>query len=164
VIGSVHIRAARLDKDNFLGGGMLLDADAAAKTIEELAAELGLSPLEAPLSLPRTPPSQVSLRQNGSSSGICSGSADLGASLAGRREAEIVYLRQRLIVLKRTETVRPRLKATDRLIFVCRYPAAPASPNNTSDVGCQGRQPARRDFQSQNRRKPIRISRENPLW
>jgi len=79
------------------------------------------------------------LRQNGSSFGICSGSADLGVSLAGRREAEIVYLRQRLIVLKRTETVRPRLKATDRLIFVCRYPAAPASPNNTSDVGCQGR-------------------------
>jgi hypothetical protein len=37
------------------------------------------------------------------------------------REAEIVFLRQQLIVLKRTAPVRPRLKATDRLIFVCLY-------------------------------------------
>jgi hypothetical protein len=35
------------------------------------------------------------------------------------REAEIVFLRQQLIVLKRTARVRPRLKATDRLTFVC---------------------------------------------
>src|SRR5260370_23139784 len=37
------------------------------------------------------------------------------------RETEIVYLRQQLLVLKRTAPARPRLKATDRLIFVCLY-------------------------------------------
>jgi hypothetical protein len=37
------------------------------------------------------------------------------------REAEIVYLRQQIVVLKRTAPARPRLKATDRLIFVCLY-------------------------------------------
>jgi hypothetical protein len=37
------------------------------------------------------------------------------------REAEIVYLRQQLVVLKRTAPARPRLKATDRLIIVCLY-------------------------------------------
>jgi hypothetical protein len=36
-----------------------------------------------------------------------------------RREAEILYLRQQLIVLKRSKPARPRVKATDRLIFVC---------------------------------------------
>jgi hypothetical protein len=41
--------------------------------------------------------------------------------LPAGREAEIVYLRQQLIVLKRTALVRPRLKTTDRLIFVCLY-------------------------------------------
>ena len=35
------------------------------------------------------------------------------------REAEIVLLRQQLIV--RTAPIRPRLKATDRLISVCLY-------------------------------------------
>ena len=41
-------------------------------------------------------------------------------------EAEIVYLWQQLIVLKRTAPARPRLKATDRLIFVslqCLFPS-----------------------------------------
>jgi len=38
------------------------------------------------------------------------------------REAEIVYLRQQLIVLKRTAPARPGLKTTDRLIFLCLYP------------------------------------------
>ena len=38
-----------------------------------------------------------------------------------RREAEILYLRQQLIVLKRSAPPRPRLRATDRLIFVCLY-------------------------------------------
>ena len=42
------------------------------------------------------------------------------------REAEIVYLRQQLIVLKRTAPARPRLKATDRLIFVCLYRLFPS--------------------------------------
>jgi hypothetical protein len=42
------------------------------------------------------------------------------------REAEIVYLRQQLIVLKRTAPARPRLKATDRLIFLCLYRLFPS--------------------------------------
>jgi hypothetical protein len=46
-------------------------------------------------------------------------------SLAGR-EAEIVYLRQQLIILKRTTPARPRLKATDRLIFVCLHRLFPS--------------------------------------
>src|SRR5260370_4505177 len=44
----------------------------------------------------------------------------------GRRDAEILYLRQQLIVLKRTAPARPRLKATDRLIFVCLYRLFPS--------------------------------------
>jgi hypothetical protein len=43
-----------------------------------------------------------------------------------RREAEILYLRQQLIVLKRSAPARPRLKATDRLIFVCLYRLFPS--------------------------------------
>ena len=42
-------------------------------------------------------------------------------SSQARREAEILYLRQQLIILKRSAPARPRLKATDRLIFVCLY-------------------------------------------
>jgi hypothetical protein len=47
-------------------------------------------------------------------------------SSQARREAEILYLRQQLIVLKRSVPVRPRLKATDRLIFVCLYRLFPS--------------------------------------
>jgi hypothetical protein len=43
-----------------------------------------------------------------------------------RREAEILYLRQQLIILKRSALARPRLKATDRLIFVCLYRPFPS--------------------------------------
>ena len=43
-----------------------------------------------------------------------------------RREAEILYLLQQLIVLKRSVPVRPRLKTTDRLIFVCLYRLFPS--------------------------------------
>ena len=42
------------------------------------------------------------------------------------REAEIVYLRQQLIVLKRSAPARPTLRATDRLIFVCLYRLFPS--------------------------------------
>jgi hypothetical protein len=42
------------------------------------------------------------------------------------REAGILYLRQQLIVLKRTVPVRPRLKATDRLILLCLYRLFPS--------------------------------------
>src|SRR3981081_2180656 len=43
-----------------------------------------------------------------------------------RREAEILYLRQQLIVLRRSAPARPRLKAIDRLIFVCLYRLFPS--------------------------------------
>src|SRR5260370_24409323 len=47
-------------------------------------------------------------------------------SSEARREAEILYLRQQLIVLKRSAPARPKLKATDRLIFVCLYRLVPS--------------------------------------
>src|SRR5712672_3927434 len=47
-------------------------------------------------------------------------------SSQAQREAEILYLRQQLIVLERSVPVRPRLKATDRLIFVCLYRLFPS--------------------------------------
>src|SRR5260370_41969663 len=47
-------------------------------------------------------------------------------SSQARREAEILYLRQQLIVLKRSVPVRPRLKATGRLIFVGLYRLFPS--------------------------------------
>ena len=43
-----------------------------------------------------------------------------------RRDAEILYLRQQLIVLKRTAPARPRLKAIDRLIFLSLYRLFPS--------------------------------------
>src|SRR3981081_4874642 len=43
-----------------------------------------------------------------------------------RREAEILYLRQHLIFLRRSAPARPRLKAIDRLIFVCLYRLFPS--------------------------------------
>ena len=42
------------------------------------------------------------------------------------REAEIIYLRQQLIVLKRAAPTRPRLKTIDRVIFVCLYRLFPS--------------------------------------
>jgi transposase InsO family protein len=47
-------------------------------------------------------------------------------SSQARREAEILYLRQQLIVLKRSAPARPRLKAADRLIFICLYRLFPS--------------------------------------
>jgi hypothetical protein len=47
-------------------------------------------------------------------------------SSQARREAEILYLRQQLIVLKRLAPTRPRLKGIDRLIFVCLYRLFPS--------------------------------------
>src|SRR6267378_1867098 len=47
-------------------------------------------------------------------------------SSQARREAEILYLRQQLIVLRRSAPTRPRLKAIDRLIFVCLYRLFPS--------------------------------------
>ena len=47
-------------------------------------------------------------------------------SSQARREAEILYLRQQLIVLKRSAPAIPRLKGTDRRIFVCLYRLFPS--------------------------------------
>src|SRR5229473_414818 len=47
-------------------------------------------------------------------------------STEARREAEILYLRQQLIVLKRSSPARPRLKGIDRLIFVFLYRLFPS--------------------------------------
>jgi hypothetical protein len=43
-----------------------------------------------------------------------------------RRSAEILYLRRQLIVLKRATPTRPRLRATDRLVFICLYRLFPS--------------------------------------
>lgn len=42
------------------------------------------------------------------------------------REAEIMFLRQQLLVLRRSAAVRPRLKNIDRLIFVWLYRLFPS--------------------------------------
>ena len=47
-------------------------------------------------------------------------------SAHARRDAEILYLRQQLIVLERTAPARPKLKTIDRLIFVCLYRLFPS--------------------------------------
>ena len=47
-------------------------------------------------------------------------------SAHARRDAEILYLRQQLIILKRTAPARPKLKTIDRLIFVCLYRLFPS--------------------------------------
>ena len=98
------------------------------------------------------------------------------------REAEIVYLRQQLIVLKRTAPARPRLKATDRLIFLCLYRLFPSlldasivfKPDTLlrwHRIGFRlfwrwkSRQRAGRPALAADIRSLVRrISRENPLW
>src|SRR3982074_543728 len=99
-----------------------------------------------------------------------------------QREAEILYLRQQLIVLKRSNPARPRLMATDRLIFVCLYRLFPSlldasiifKPETLlrwHRIGFRlfwrwksrrrtGRPAGSADLRSLARR----ISRENPLW
>jgi len=103
-------------------------------------------------------------------------------SSQARREAEILYLRQQLIVLKRSAPARPRLKATDRLIFVCLYWLFPSlidasivfQPETLLRWHRRGfrlfwrwksRQRVGRPALSANVRSLVRqISRENPLW
>src|SRR6266404_4072084 len=98
------------------------------------------------------------------------------------REAEIVYLRQQLIVLKRTAPARPRLKATERLIFVCLYCLFPSlldasiifKPETLLRWHRTGfrlfwrwksrRRPGRPALQADIRSLVRRISRENALW
>jgi transposase InsO family protein len=99
-----------------------------------------------------------------------------------RRDAEILYLRQQLIVLKRTAPARPRLKATDRLIFILLYRLflsvidasiifKPETLLRWHRTGFRlfwrwksrrraGRPAVLADFRSLVRR----ISRDNPLW
>jgi hypothetical protein len=99
-----------------------------------------------------------------------------------RREAEILYLRQQLVVLKRSAPVRPRLKVTDRLIFLCLYRLFPAlldasiifKPETLlrwHRIGFRllwrwkSRRRAGRPAVSAGIRSLVRrISRENPLW
>ena len=99
-----------------------------------------------------------------------------------RRDAEIVYLRQQLIVLKRTAPARPKLKTLDRLIFVCLYRLFPSlldasvifKPETLLRWHRAGfrlfwrwksRRRAGRPALSADIRSLVRrISRENPLW
>ena len=101
---------------------------------------------------------------------------------SAEREAEIAYLRQQLVILKRTAPARPRLKTTDRLIFVCLYCLFPSlldapiifKPETLLRWHRTGfrlfwrwksRRPAGRPALSADIRSLIRhISRENPLW
>src|SRR6266853_4497664 len=103
-------------------------------------------------------------------------------SSQARREAEILYLRRQLIVLKRSAPARPRLKATDRLIFVCLYRLFPSLLQSSiifkpetllrwHRIGFRlfwrwkSRQRAGRPSVSADIRSLVRrISRENPLW
>jgi hypothetical protein len=103
-------------------------------------------------------------------------------SAHARRDAEILHLRQQLIVLKRTAPARPRLKATDRLIFVCLYRLFPSvldasiifKPETLLHWHRTGfrlfwrwksRRRAGRPALSADIRSLVRrISRENPLW
>src|SRR5882757_7826308 len=103
-------------------------------------------------------------------------------SSQARREAEILYLRQQLIVLKRSAPARPRLKCIDRLTFVCLYRLFPSLLHSSiifkpetllrwHRIGFRlfwrrkSRRPAGRPAVSADIRNLIRrISQENPLW
>jgi transposase InsO family protein len=103
-------------------------------------------------------------------------------SAHARRDAEILYLRQQLIVLKRIAPARPKLKTLDRLIFVCLYRLFP-SLRDASVIfkpetllrwhragfyrfwRWKSRRRAGRPALSADIRSLVRrISRENPLW
>ena len=99
-----------------------------------------------------------------------------------QRDAEILYLRQQLIVLKRSAPARPRLKATDRLIFVCLYRLFPSllqssiifKPGTLLSWHRRGfrlfwrwkspRRAGRPALSAGVRSLVRRVSRENPLW
>ena len=99
-----------------------------------------------------------------------------------RREAEILYLRQQLVVLKRSAPPRPRLKAIDRLLFVCLYRLFPSlidasivfKPETLLRWHRRGfrlfwrwksrRRVGRPALPADIRGLVRRISRENPLW
>ena len=103
-------------------------------------------------------------------------------SSQARREAEILYLRQQLVVLKRSAPPRPRLKAIDRLIFVCLYRLFPSlidasivfQPETLLRWHRHGfrlfwhwksrRRLGRPALPADIRSLVRRISRENPLW
>jgi hypothetical protein len=102
-------------------------------------------------------------------------------SSQARREAEILYLRQQLIVLRRSAPPRPRLKAIDRLIFVCLYRLFPSlidasivfEPETLLRWHRGGfrlfwrwksRRVGRPALPADIRSLVRRISRENPLW
>ena len=103
-------------------------------------------------------------------------------SSQARREAEILYLRQQLIVLKRSAPARPRLRAIDRLIFICLYRLFPSlidasivfKPETLLRWHRHGfrlfwrwksrRRVGRPALPADIRSLVRRISRENPLW
>ena len=103
-------------------------------------------------------------------------------SSQARREAEVLYLRQQLIVLRQSAPARPRLKAIDRLIFVCLYRLFPSlidasivfQPETLLRWHRRGfrlfwrwksrRQVGRPALPAEIRSLVRRISRENPLW
>jgi transposase InsO family protein len=103
-------------------------------------------------------------------------------SAHARRDAEILYLRQQLIVLKRTAPARPKLKTVDRLIFVCLYRLFPslldASIIFKPETLLRWHRTGFRLFWRWKSRQRVgrpalptdirslvrRISRENPLW
>jgi len=103
-------------------------------------------------------------------------------SSQARHEAEILYLRQQLVVLKRSAPPRPRLKAIDRLIFVCLYRLFPSlidasivfQPETLLRWHRRGfrlfwrwksqRRVGRPALSADTRSLVRRISRENPLW
>src|SRR5689334_1742562 len=101
-------------------------------------------------------------------------------SSQARREAEILYLRQQLIILKRSTPARPKLKTLDRLIFVCLYLLFPSlldasiifKPETLLRWHRRGfrlfwywKSRAGRPAISADVRSLVRrISRENPLW
>jgi transposase InsO family protein len=99
-----------------------------------------------------------------------------------QREAEILYLRQQLIVLRRSAATRPKLKVTDRLIFVCLYRLFPslldASLIFKPETVLRWHRCGFRQFWRWKSRRRLgrpmlvpdirrlvrQISRENPLW
>jgi transposase InsO family protein len=107
--------------------------------------------------------------------------ASLCRSHAGR-EAEILFLRQQLLVLKRSAPGRIRLRSTDRLIFVCLYRLFPSLLEaavifKPETLVRWHRGGFRLFWRWKSRRRPGRpavptgirvlvrqMSRENPLW
>ncbi|HTO63696.1 MAG TPA: helix-turn-helix domain-containing protein, partial [Bradyrhizobium sp.] len=102
--------------------------------------------------------------------------------LRASRDAEILFLRQQLLVLKRSAPARPRIRNSDRLIFVWLYHLFPSlheaavifKPETLVRWHRGGfrlfwrwrsrRRPGRPAVSGEIRRLVRQLSRENPLW